>query len=95
MASLKNILYSIKLAENSSYVFIDGVCIKSRGDRSIGIESALETGRTVLIQEKNKVKVYSENERYSFFEKLINYEPTLRDAAYKGLILLDKNQHKK
>lgn len=95
MVNVKNVLYSTKLAENSSYVFIDGVCVKSRGIRPIEIESALQTGKTVLIQENNKSKIYAEDERYSFFEKLISYDPLLRDAAYKGLILLDRNTNKK
>ena len=84
MTTINNLRYAKQLGENASYVFIDGVCVKSRtGSKDeLNIEEALATGKSVLIQEGTQTKIYVDNEGLNYYKSWVN---SIKDTvAEKG-----------
>lgn len=92
--SYGKLLCSKKMAEKATYVFVDGECIKAKGKSLNGTfteDEALATGRTVLIQKGQEVTIYSENDQFSFFQRLISYDNFIREAFISGKVILLQN----
>lgn len=92
MKTINDLRYSKQLGEMANYVFIDGVCVKSRSgyENKPTIEEALATNESVLIQEGCDVKIYVNNDelnRYvqwvEFLKKKCNEKP---NSMYNPLI---------
>lgn len=71
MTTIDDLKYSKRLGEISSYVFIDGVCVKSRREAKPTIQEALESNKSVLVQTKGKVKIYVNNEDLDYYKSWI------------------------
>lgn len=77
MITMNDLKYSKQLGELSDYVFIDGVCVKSRmrSETKPTIQEAIQKAKikeqSVLIQSEKEVKIYVDNKKLNYYKKWI------------------------
>lgn len=82
MKTTSDLLYSKRLGEMSSNVFIDGECVKARSVENredLTIEEAKKRNETTLIQEGRKITIYTNKKGSDQYENLIENVEYLKD----------------